>query len=115
MHSLIVNNNQLVHNIQSDNLARLKQIRRLLTEVEYEILTDIRSESGYHVLELWSFENRPYVTVPVRLHGAILRLLGISVFNASVRRKIISTYATVKPLRTARLRRPSSPVLTRAL
>ena len=110
VHSIIVNGNELVHNVQSDNLARLKQVRRLLTEVGYDVMTDIWSQSGFHVLELWSFEDQSYTTVPRSQHRQLLRLLGIPVNNAHVRPNIISTYAVVKPLKTARRRRPSSPV-----
>ena len=111
VHSIIVNGNELVHNVQSDNLARLKQIRRLLTEIGYEVMSDIWSERGFHVLELWSFEDRSYTTVPRSPHTRLLKLLGIPVNNAHVRPNVISSYAVVKPLRTTRRRRPSSPVL----
>lgn len=113
VHSIIVNGNELVHNVQSDNPARLKQVRRLLTEVGYEAMSNIWSQRGFHVLELWSFEDRTYATVPRSDHTRLLKLLGIPANNAHVRPNVISTYAVVKPLRTTRRRRPSSPVSMR--
>ena len=115
VHSIIVNGNELVHNVQSDNMARLKQARRLLTSVGYEAINDIRSERGFHVVEFWSFENREYTTVPRRPHSMLLRLLRIPVNNAIVRPNVISTYAHLRHSRTSRRRRPSSPVRIKGL
>lgn len=112
VHSHIVNGNNLAHNIQSDNLARLKQAKRLMLHSEYEIMEDIRSEAGFHAFTLWSFLDRNYTTVPRKTHTAILRLLHIPLNKIDARTtQVISTYATVQPLRYTRNRRPSSPVI----
>ena len=112
VHSHVTNGNELVHNIQSDNLARLKQSKRLLLSLGYDVLRDVHSERGFHSVMLWSFEDRPYTQVPLRTHTAVLRLLKIPVNNIATRLPhIISTYANVQHSRTrSKHRRPSSPV-----
>ena len=81
VHSQIVNGSDLIHNIQSDNLARLKQVKRKLLHEGYEIHTDVRSESGFHTFGVWSFLNRDYVIVPRVRHSNVLTSVGISKNN----------------------------------
>lgn len=112
VHSHIFNGDELVHNVQSDNLARLKQARRALVDAGYEVRDGVRSARGYHALVLWSREDRAYTTVPRAEHSAVLRVLRISVHNVQrpVRSIVISTYARVRTSRNMKNRRPSSPV-----
>ena len=111
VHSYIVNNTELVHNVQSDNLARLKQVKRLLTHLGYDVREDVFSERGYHSILFWSYLDRNYTTVPRRTHSVILNYLKIPKNNIAVQSpNIISTYATVLQSRTTARRRPSSPV-----
>lgn len=109
VHSIINGGNVLIHNIQSTNLARLKQVRRLLMHVGYDVANDIRSEGGYHSVILWSLENITYNQVPKSTHKAILKLLGISLNNLDAYPHIISTHATVRFSRTRRRARHLSP------
>lgn len=100
-----------MHNIQSDNLARLKQSKRLLINLGYEVRRDVDSNDGYHSVHLFSYEDRRYQTVHDRLTLQFCehsRYLPANV--ADERPGVISTYATVRHSRNTRRRRPSSPV-----
>lgn len=108
VHSLL-NGSTLLHSVQSDNLARLKSVRRHLVSLGYEERAPPRSEGGYHEVTFWSLYDRDYAHVPRSRHTDILRALRISVNNAHVTPTVISTYATVKHSRSRR-RRPTSPV-----
>ena len=111
VHSLIANGNQLVHNVQCDNLARLKQVRHILLDAGYEVMNDLRSEGDMHTMDLWSLEDRPYATVPPARHRHILGLLRVPKNKVQVQQPhVVSTYAEVRTSRNMRNRRPSSPV-----
>ena len=95
VHSTLDDTN-LIHNIQSTNLARLKQIIRGLIDNGYQIVQDIQQEGEYHSVTFWSFYDREYTRVPRMDHSMILKQLRISVNKIDVRRPdIISTYAVV--------------------
>lgn len=110
VHSYIVHPDTLVHNVQSNNLARLKQARRVLLHHGYQLFEDLQSEGDYHQVTFWSHRDREYTSVPRPTHSRVLRLLGIPVnridFQGPTR---ITTYATVGSLRRMRQRRPTSP------
>lgn len=110
LHSTLDDNGELTHNIQTTNLARMKQIARLLTERGYQRVEDrIHSEAGYHSIDLWSLEDRTYTRVPRSDHTALQRLLNISVNNLHQHPRVISSYATLPSLRTRKSVRPTSP------
>lgn len=109
LHSMLNANGQLSHNIQTTNLARMKQIRRLLTAKGYEVVGPIHSQAGFHCTNLWSFDDRVYATVPRSDHTALQRLLKISVNNLHQRPNVISSYATLPSLRTRKSARAGSP------
>jgi len=113
VHSYIVNGDELMHNLQSDNKGRLKNALRLLESLGYERRSELTQSNEWTGVSLWSLADREYYTVPRRTHNAILRSLDIPVNNAIVQPNVISTYAHVKGSRTTRHRRPSSPVRMR--
>ena len=114
VHSHLVNGNELLHNIQCDNQARLKHTRRLLLHLGSEARAAIRTvdtpEGEYHTIDFWSLEDRLYHTIPRRPHNAILKALKLRVNNVHVTPTVLSTYAQVGHSRTSRRRSPSSPV-----
>jgi hypothetical protein len=104
LHS-ILQGTDLYHNVQTDNLARTKQIKRLFLHLGYEIFNDIRSEGGFHSITFWSFEDRPYTSVPKVIHNNVLNLLKIRRNDIQFQAwNLISTYTDL-PL----LRRRKSP------
>ena len=109
LHSMLNANGELSHNIQTPNMARMKQIVRLLTQHGYEIVGSIGSDAGYHYINLWSLQDRIYTSVPRSDHTALQRLLRISVNNLHQRPTIISSYANLPSLRTRKSMRPTSP------
>ena len=103
VNSFLQTNNTLVHDVQSTNLARLKQIRRLLTEVGYPIALEIRHEGEWHAVTFDSFEDRLYNSVPRSAHTKVLRLLRIGVNRLSAHYPhVISTDVMVPHSRTRR-------------
>jgi hypothetical protein len=110
LHSVLTQDNTLVHNMQSSNRARLEQIVYVMLEHGYEIMEDMRNEGGYHILTFWSLEDRVYTRVPRLEHSRILRLMRVNINKIDANYPhIISTYATVPPLRTRRPIRSKSP------
>lgn len=98
----ILQGTNLFHNVQTDNLARTKQIKRLFLQLGYQIFEDITSDMtiGFHSIVFWSFEDRPYTTVPKGIHNNVLNLLKIRRDNIQVRSgNLISTWTTLPPLR----------------
>jgi hypothetical protein len=90
-------------------LARMKQILRLVLQSRYDVVGSIQSENGYHFINLWSFEDRTYTTVPRSDHTKLQRLLKISVNNLHQRPNVISSYAKLPSLRTRKSTRVMSP------
>lgn len=115
VHTLLQNGDML-HDVQSDNLARLKQTVRTLQSLGYQVVEGqgLRSGGGFHAATLWSLEDRVFSRVSRRAHTALLRTLRIPVNQIAVQTTtLISTYATVPLLRTRRRRTSAatSPVL----
>jgi hypothetical protein len=114
VHSAIVNNTELIHNIQCNNVARLKQVRRLMLAGRYELYSDeIYSdcERGLHSFSVWSLADVSYTFVPRFTHVKILDRLHIPAGNVTHKSAgLISTYKVVGCLRRMLDRRPSRPL-----
>lgn len=112
VHSILTQpDRDVVHNVQSDNLARLKQAKKTLESKGYQLFQDVWSEGGFHAFEVWSLGTvAPVSRVSTQKHYALLRTLRIPVrTDTHVTPEVVSTYAAVDVSRTKRRLASSSP------
>lgn len=112
VHSMLTQpDRDVIHNVQSDNLARLKQAKKTLHSKGYEVFRDVWSEGGFHAFEVWSIGTvAPVSRVSVQKHQALLRTLHIPLrTHTHTTPNVVSTYAAVGVSRTKRRSPSASP------
>lgn len=108
VHTILHPSGDLTHNVQTDSRARTRNLRDRLVGLGYPLAIDVASQSGYHTIDVYSYEDRAYTRASRTAHSRLLKHLRVPANKIdSQSAQVISTYTRTRGSRARRERAPS--------